>query len=199
MHGVSDSAGLRRTRASARHIDAFQFLSHRRLIPDVGRFQSSIPSLHIPLSTLRLRSCGRPRMTRGQDGSLLLILYDSFIHYSLPVYPDAHEESTMPDNPSTDHENETPYPDEEDWQIAFEPFQGHPYAALQLGFHLTEMKRLIDGLEKREAIAALDRAIDCLYEHSDFRSVSRDLFLTAIQGKLTPDTEELIRHLGIRI
>ena len=89
MHEVFDSAGLRRTRASARHIVAFQFLSHRRLIPDVGRFQSSIPSLHIPLSTLRLRSCGRPRMTRGQDGSLLLFLYDSFIHYSMPVYPDA--------------------------------------------------------------------------------------------------------------
>ena len=28
-------------------------------------------------------------MTRGQDGSLLLILYDSFIHDSTPVYPDA--------------------------------------------------------------------------------------------------------------
>jgi len=110
MHEVFDSAGLRRTRASARHIVAFQFLSHRRLIPDVGRFQSSIPSLHIPLSTLRLRSCGRPRMTRGQDGSLLLFLYDSFIHYSMPVYPDAHEESTMPNNTiSTRNKGETPY------------------------------------------------------------------------------------------
>ena len=85
MHGAFDSAGLQRTRASARHIVAFQFLSDHRLIPVVGRFQSSIPSLHIPLSTLRLRSCGRPRMTRGQDGSLLLFLYDSFIHYSMPV------------------------------------------------------------------------------------------------------------------
>ena len=111
MHEVFDSAGLRRTRASARHIVAFQFLSHRRLIPDVGRFQSSIPSLHIPLSTLRLRSCGRPRMTRGQDGSLLLFLYDSFIHYSMPVYPDARKESTMPDNTITDThaKGETPY------------------------------------------------------------------------------------------
>src|SRR6266851_8426166 len=31
-----------------------------------------MPSLHVPLSTLRWRPCGRPRMTRGQDGSLLL-------------------------------------------------------------------------------------------------------------------------------
>jgi len=54
-----------------------------------GPFRSSIPSLHIPLSTLRVRPHDRPRMTRGQDGSLLLILYDSFIHDSTPVYPDA--------------------------------------------------------------------------------------------------------------
>ena len=26
-------------------------------------------------------------MTRGQDGSLFPFLYDSFIRYSLPVYP----------------------------------------------------------------------------------------------------------------
>ena len=28
-------------------------------------------------------------MARGQSGSLFLSLYDSFIHYSTPVYPDA--------------------------------------------------------------------------------------------------------------
>jgi hypothetical protein len=50
-------------------------------------------------------------MTRGQDGSLLLFLYDSFIHYSMPVYPDAREESTMPNNTITDThaKSETPY------------------------------------------------------------------------------------------
>jgi hypothetical protein len=35
-------------------------------------FRSSIPCLHVPLSTLLWQPCGRPRMTRGQDGSLLL-------------------------------------------------------------------------------------------------------------------------------
>src|ERR1035441_6220487 len=34
--------------------------------------RSSIPSLHVPLSTLRGAPCGTPRMTRGRDGSLLL-------------------------------------------------------------------------------------------------------------------------------
>jgi hypothetical protein len=50
-------------------------------------------------------------MTRGQDGSLLLFLYDSFIHYSMPVYPDARKESTMPDDTITDThtKSETPY------------------------------------------------------------------------------------------
>ena len=35
-------------------------------------FRSSIPRLHVPLSTLQGIRCGAPRMTRGQDSSLLL-------------------------------------------------------------------------------------------------------------------------------
>jgi hypothetical protein len=35
-------------------------------------FRSSIPSLHVPLSTLRWQPHGWPCMTRGQDGSLIL-------------------------------------------------------------------------------------------------------------------------------
>jgi hypothetical protein len=36
-------------------------------------------------------------MARGQSGSLLLSLYDSFIHYFTPVYPDAiHEMRVSP-------------------------------------------------------------------------------------------------------
>ena len=102
----------------------------------------------------------------------------------------------MPDNVNTD--TESPYLDDEDWQIAFEPFEGQPRAALTLGFHLAELKRLVNDLKKHQAIEAIDRAIDCLFEHSDFRSAGRELFLTAIEGKLTTDKEELIRHLGIR-
>ena len=105
----------------------------------------------------------------------------------------------MQNNPSTDSENESPYLDDEDWQIAFEPYEGHPQAALTLGFHLTELKRQIDGLRMHDALGAIDIAIDCLFEHSDFRSVGREMFLTAIQGKLTTDREELLRQLGIRI
>src|ERR1051325_10465424 len=55
----------------------------------LGLFGALYPAYIYLCPTLRLQSCGRPRMTRGQDGSLLLILYDSFIHDSTPVYPDA--------------------------------------------------------------------------------------------------------------
>lgn len=103
----------------------------------------------------------------------------------------------MPDNRTTD--SEISYLDDEDWQIAFEPFEGHPRAALTLAFHLTELKRYVNGLRMNQAASAIDRAIDSLYEHSEFRSVSRELFLIAISGELTTDKEEVLRHLGIRI
>ena len=95
--------------------------------------------------------------------------------------------------------NETPYPDEEEWQVAFEPFQGHLQAALQLGFHLTALKGHIEGLRKHQALETLDCAIDQLYAHSDFRSVSREMFSIAISGELTTDKEEALRYLGVKI
>jgi len=105
----------------------------------------------------------------------------------------------MQENPTTDPEPDSPYFDQEDWQIAFEPYEGKPQAALTLAFHLTDLKRCINSLNMHEAVAAMDQAIDSLYEHSDSRSVSRDLFLTAIEGKLTTDRENLLRQLGMRI
>lgn len=89
--------------------------------------------------------------------------------------------------------------DTEDWEIAFAPYEGHPLDALTLAFHLAEVKRHINALNMHEALAAIDRAVDSLYEHSEFRSASRELFLTAIEGRLTTDKEDLLRQLGIRI
>lgn len=105
----------------------------------------------------------------------------------------------MPDNVTTDSEHESPFPDQLDWQIAFEPFEGRPRDVLTLAIRFAALKRLVDGLKKHAAISAIDEAIDCLYEHSDFRSAGRELFLSAIDGKLSVDTEELIHHLGIKI
>ena len=105
----------------------------------------------------------------------------------------------MQDNPITANEPESPYADAEDWQIAFEPYEGKPQAALTLGFCLTELKQFINDLQMHEALAEIDLAIDCLYDHSDFRSISRELFETVIEGELTPDKEALLRQLGIRV
>jgi hypothetical protein len=59
------------------HPAAFDFVEER---PDVQID-------HCP--TLQVQPHDRPRMARGQSGSLLLSLYVSFIHYFTPVYPDA--------------------------------------------------------------------------------------------------------------
>ncbi len=105
----------------------------------------------------------------------------------------------MQNNANTDAENVTAYPDLEDWQIAFAPYETEPQAALTLGFLLSELKQTIRDLDMHEALADIENAIDCLYEHSDFRSISRELFETAIAGKLTTDREVLLRQLGVRI
>jgi hypothetical protein len=51
----------------------------------------------------------------------------------------------------TDSENDGPYIDEEGWQIAFEPYEGNPEAALTLGFRLTKLKQSIRDLDMHEA------------------------------------------------
>jgi len=66
----------------------------------MGLFGALYPAYIYLCRTLRLRSCNRPRMTRGQDGSLLLIPYDSFIHDSTPVYPDAPQSRALDPQPS---------------------------------------------------------------------------------------------------
>ena len=101
----------------------------------------------------------------------------------------------MQDNPITD--TETSYLDPEDWQIALAPYEGNPQAALTLGIHLVELKRRISDLDMHDALEAIDVAIDCLYNHSDFHSVGRGLFESAIEGKLTADKESLLRQLGV--
>jgi hypothetical protein len=79
----------------------------------------------------------------------------------------------------------------EDWQIAFEPYANNSYAALALAFHLARLKELLDGKlsDIPEAIAALDRAIDALFEHSEFRNVGHKLFRDAVHGALTTEHE----------
>jgi hypothetical protein len=105
----------------------------------------------------------------------------------------------MRTNPITEFESETPYLDEKDWQIALGPYAENPHAALTLGIHLVELKRRIKDLNMQEAIEGIEVAIDCLYNHSDFHSIGRGLFESAIEGKLTTDKESLLRQLGVEV
>lgn len=99
----------------------------------------------------------------------------------------------MLDNPTT----ENPPLDCEDWRIAFKPYTEHPFLALALAQHLTALQDLVQS-DAGKATAAINRAVDALYEHSEFRSVGLLLFRASVQGRMPVETENLIHQLGIR-
>ena len=88
--------------------------------------------------------------------------------------------------------------DGEDWLIAFAPYVEHPLLALMLAQHLTALQDYIQSDAKVAATGAINRAVEELYEHSDFRSVSLELFRATVQGRLPIDVENIINALGIR-
>ena len=71
VHGVSDRAEPRASRDIDAAGVAFRQVLLRRHCGATS-FRGSIPSPHVPLSTLRRRPYGRLRMTRGRCGSLIL-------------------------------------------------------------------------------------------------------------------------------
>ena len=99
----------------------------------------------------------------------------------------------MLDNRNTEH---APL-DSEDWQIVFEPYAQFPILALVLAQHLSALQDLAQN-DAAKATAAINRAVDELYEHSQFRSVSLELFRVTVQGRLPVDVESVINALGIR-
>ena len=90
--------------------------------------------------------------------------------------------------------------DAEDWDVVFAPFKDHPYAALNLAYHFARLKQLLTGklTDIPEAVAAIDRAIDRLYEHSEFRNVGHSLFRQTVAGDLPAATEKTVHGLRIR-
>ena len=90
--------------------------------------------------------------------------------------------------------------DAEDWEIAFQVYEGHPACALTLAHHMISLRSYLNGEPKNipEAIAAIDRTVDSLYEHSEFRSVGHELFRAAVEGRLTIEQENRLHELGIR-
>ena len=100
----------------------------------------------------------------------------------------------MPENRNT----ENPPLDCEDWQIAFQPYVKHPFLAFALAQHLMALQDYVQR-DASKATAAINRAVDALYEHSDFRSVSLELFRASVQGRMSVEVENLINQLGIRV
>ena len=88
--------------------------------------------------------------------------------------------------------------DVEDWEIAFAPYVEHPVLALVLAQHLTALQDYVQSGETVAATGAINRAVEELYEHSDFRSVSLQLFRATVQGRLPVDVESVINALGMR-
>jgi hypothetical protein len=95
---------------------------------------------------------------------------------------------------------ENPSLDAEDWEIAFEVNKEHPLSALTLAYHLMALRGYLQSEIKNipEALAAIDRAVDTLYQHSDFRHVSHRLFRATVGGAITTEQEHVIHQLGIR-
>jgi len=85
----------------------------------------------------------------------------------------------------------------EDWQIAFQPYVKYPLLALALAQHLAALQDYVQS-DAGKATAAINRAVDSLYEHSDFRAVSLELFRATVQGRLPVDVENIVNALGIR-
>ena len=90
--------------------------------------------------------------------------------------------------------------DAEDWQIAFAVYAGNPTCVLVLAHHFISLRSFLVSEPNNvpEAVAAIDRAVDSLYEHSDFRSVGHELFRAAVEGRLTVEQEDMLHQLGIR-
>ena len=102
----------------------------------------------------------------------------------------------MLDNPNTHTEN-APL-DSEDWEVAFEPYVNYPLLALALAQHLTALQDYVAS-DAVKATSAINRAVDSLFEHSEFRSVGLELFRAMVQGRMPVEVENLVRQLGIRV
>src|SRR5829696_7408366 len=99
----------------------------------------------------------------------------------------------MQDNPNTDNQTRHLLMDEEDWQAAFEPYEGHPGDALTLGSKLGMLRAYLDAqtIKARPAITALDLALETLFPFTGFHDASFDLFIKYAESKLTLEEEQM--------
>jgi hypothetical protein len=106
----------------------------------------------------------------------------------------------MQDNANTDNQTRHLLMDHEDWQVAFEPYEGNPSAALSLGFKLAILRAYLDAqtIKCRHAIKTLDLALEALFPFTSFHATSFALFIRLTEGKLEFDEEQMLNALGIK-
>ncbi|HEY4423236.1 MAG TPA: hypothetical protein VGN10_03465 [Pyrinomonadaceae bacterium] len=90
--------------------------------------------------------------------------------------------------------------DEEDWQVAFEPYEGRPSDALYLGCKLGMLRAYLDAqtIQCRQAIKALDLAMQVLFPFTSFHDASFDLFIKYTHTGLSFEEEQMVRALGVK-
>src|SRR5215203_5331911 len=100
----------------------------------------------------------------------------------------------MQDNPSTDNYTDHLLMDHEDWELAFEPYQDRPSDALTLGCKLAMLRAYLDAqtIKCRQAIKALDLALEILFPFTSFHAAAFDLFIKYAEGKLTFEEEQML-------
>jgi len=88
----------------------------------------------------------------------------------------------------------------EDWEVALEPYAGFPSSALSLGFNLMVLKAyiVIKPPKIQQAVAAIDRGAEVLFNHTQFHEIAYILFRRLAEGKLTLAEEETLKSLGLK-
>src|SRR6185312_12952605 len=91
----------------------------------------------------------------------------------------------MPNNPNTDHDNESASLDAEDWEIALKPYFGYPEAALDLARNLMTIREYLKATppDVPNAVTALNEAADSLFPLTRFHKSAHDLYRTYIEGR----------------
>lgn len=106
----------------------------------------------------------------------------------------------MQNDATTDDYTEHLLMDEEDWALAFEPYEGRPRDALTLGCKLGMLRAYLKAqtIQCRQALKALDLALEVLFPLTSFHDASFDLFIKYTQVGLTFEEEQMAKALGVK-
>src|SRR3954453_5885131 len=106
----------------------------------------------------------------------------------------------MQEDPNTDDQTPHLLMDEEDWQIPFEPYEGLSSDALTLGCKLGMLRAYLDAqtIQCRQAIKALDLALEILFPFTSFHDASFDLFIKYTHTGFTFEEEQMVIAMGVK-